>query len=200
MLPILCLSSQLYAEESIQAQHAFAIDKLTFAAGYSKAYHSKNKRYGTVDGTYHFDNSGTAYNLNLLFAKKLAKEYQPYLDYALLEHSDRNIHLFTTGIRHNFEFDHNALLLHLSGGIGYAYADWKQSPISGFDVDAKSTDSLSGSVSTGLSYQFSELIGLDFSVRYDVYDLSLNVTDYTGQDTIKDFGSLSVMLGIVVQF
>ncbi|MCL1123461.1 hypothetical protein [Shewanella surugensis] len=200
MLPILFLSPQIFAEESPQKRSAFAVDKLTLAAGYSKAYNSKNQRYGTVDSSYHYDNSGTAYNLNILFAKTLAEEYQPYLDYALLEHSDRNIHLFTAGIRHDFMFDHDALFLHLSGGIGLAYADWKETPVAGFDIESKSATSLSGSVSAGLTYQFSELIGLDFSTRYDVYDLNLNVTDYDGRDTMKDFGSLSVMLGIVMQF
>ncbi|WP_299496311.1 outer membrane beta-barrel protein [uncultured Shewanella sp.] len=202
MLPILLISGQSIAQTPPPqtSSSLFTLDKLTIAAGYSKAYNSKNQRYGTVDGSYRYDNSGAAYNLNILSAKKLADLYQPYLDYALLEHSDRNIHLFTTGIRHDFTFEQKELLLHLSGGIGLAYADWKESPIAGFDIESKSATSLSGSFAAGMSYVFSEHMGVDLSVRYDVYDLNLNVNDYAGKDTIKDFGSLSVMLGFVIQF
>ncbi|WP_299006863.1 hypothetical protein [uncultured Shewanella sp.] len=204
MLPILFMSSQAIAQTDQQmAQNStslFSLDKLTLAAGYSKAYNSKDQRYGTVDGSYRYDNSGAAYNINLLSAKMLADRYQAYLDYALLEHKDRNIHLFTTGIRHDFTFDQNALSLHLSAGIGMAYADWKESPIMGFDIESKSATSLNGSFAMGMSYQIFELMGLDFRARYDLYNLNLNVTDYAGKDTIQDFGSLSVMLGIFMSF
>ena len=179
----------------------FFIDTLAFKAGFSRSGFSLNDTNGGVDGVDDPDRIGFSYSLSAVFNNKAFPTIKPYVDYARIQYDDRNFTLFSLGARHDrFIDDNENWEWFIAAGIGRAFLHWEDNPAPFTASGLTGDEGLSGTLQTGLDWYLNKHWAIDFSVRYDMYDLDTSVVENGAVTTINDTSSLSALLGIVYRF
>ena len=176
------------------------VDHLGARVGISKAIMNENDT-SKVD-TKDVESLGPIYDLSAVF--NFADEgffhaFKPYIDYSGRYYDDRVINIASLGLYYPFGkwigFEPYA-----AAGLGYAFSDWKHSPLENTASRSTGNSSFSGSLEGGLNYQLNDFFDLTAGVRFDIYKMQTKFKTEDHSTTLSDDYALSALVGIRFYF
>jgi opacity protein-like surface antigen len=183
---------------------AFASDKLyletlSVKGGLSFGDSSMSHINGGVVDMNKPDDNGHITSLTAVLANKSDQLLKPYIDFARIQYDDRRFSTAGLGVRHDFPID-DGIELFLSGGVGYYFSHWSDSPAPATATGMSGSESLGTNLQAGMNWYFTDNLALDVSLRYDMYNQNTLVVENSSTTTISDTASLSTLVGLVYRF
>lgn len=178
------------------------VDTIAVKVGLTRAFVNTIEDNGGVIGVKDPDTIGGAISGTVVFNSDLIPFMKPYIDIATLLHQDRRFIIPGFGLRHNFMEDDEAIEPFVMIGLGYNYMSWKTAPIvfPGTQEARGGGQSVAFTLQGGADFYLTEQVALDFSLRYDSYDIGTEIIQGSHVTTLQDNGSLSLLLGLVYRF
>ncbi len=143
----------------------------------------------------------------LIFNTPLKPYFSPYIDIASYINKDRYSIIPGIGIRHDFNFKNVSWFQpFVATGVGYNRSKWTKIPINISKDLITAKDNVGSSavwtVQAGSDFYMTNDLAINLTARYDMYDISTDITNTTMGTTtkLKDTGSLGVLLGFTYHF
>jgi outer membrane protein OmpA-like peptidoglycan-associated protein len=177
------------------------LDTISFKLGAASNSYGENDTNGGVASLQSPEKSGSGFSFSASFNNEYLPALKPFIEYLRYDFDDRMFTSYNLGARHERALgEDDSLKWFLGGSVGRMYSQWDKNPAPGNATGVSGDQSMTGGLQTGIDWFFRPAWALDFTVRYDVYDLDTTVVQNSQVTTINDSSSLGAFVGISYKF
>jgi outer membrane protein OmpA-like peptidoglycan-associated protein len=177
------------------------LDTLSFKLGMGSNSYGENDTNGGVASLQSPEDSGSGFSFSATFNNEYLPAIKPFVEYLRYDFDDRMFTSYNLGGRYETVLGNDdRLKWFLGGSIGRMYSQWDQNPAPGNATGVSGDQSMTGGLQSGIDWFFRPAWALDFTLRYDLYDLDTTVVQNSQVTTINDSSSLGAFVGVSYKF